>query len=135
MVDQVNFAACAELARLTEDGVDPQRVWVAVYNADSRPSPATLDCVTRLADALSAPEPRIMQQSALFTTNLQTFPPDARCPSPPTTQQRSSTTTSTSPASPTPSTSSSAQATSTAPNQHPICTSTPAASSVCPAPA
>ena len=78
MADQVNFAARVELARLTEDGVDPQWVWVAVYNADFRPDPATLDSVTRLADASPALGPRIVQQSALFTTNLHAFPPNAR---------------------------------------------------------
>jgi len=76
MVDQVNFAARAELARLTEDGVDPQLVWVAVYNADSRPGPATLDSVTRFADG--SPPPRIVQQSAVFTSNLHAFLPGVR---------------------------------------------------------
>lgn len=78
MVDQVNFAARGELVRLAEDGVDLQRVWVAVYNADSRPDPATLQGVARLAEALPPPGPRIVQQSALFTTNLPAFPPGAR---------------------------------------------------------
>jgi hypothetical protein len=78
MVDQVNFAARAQLTRLAEEGTDPQRVWVAVYNADSRPDPATLDSVARLAEALPASPPRIVQQSAVFTTNLHAFPPGIR---------------------------------------------------------
>ena len=78
MVHQVNFAAHSELARLAEDGVDPRQVWVAVYNADSRPHPATLDAVADLAGSALQPGPRIMQQSALFTTNLHVFPPGAQ---------------------------------------------------------
>ena len=78
MVDQVNFTARAQLTRLAEDSVDLRRVWVAVYNADSRPDPATLDGIARLAEILPPPGPRIVQQSALFTTNLPAFPPGAR---------------------------------------------------------
>jgi hypothetical protein len=74
MVHQVNFAAYSELARLAEDGVDPQQVWVAVYNADSRPHPATLNAVADLAGGALQSGPRIVQQSALFTANLHAFP-------------------------------------------------------------
>ncbi|MGH3785603.1 MAG: hypothetical protein ACRDRG_03430 [Pseudonocardiaceae bacterium] len=81
MVHQLNFAARSELARLAEDGVDARRVWVAVYNADSRPPPATLDVLADLAGGAPQSEPRIMQQSAVFTTNLRSFPPgvQGRC--------------------------------------------------------
>ncbi len=78
MVHQVNFAAHTELARLAEDGIDPQQVWVAVYNADSRPHPATLDAVAHLAGGGLEPGSRIVQQSALFTTNLRAFPSGVR---------------------------------------------------------
>lgn len=78
MVDQVNFAAQTELTRLAEDGVDLQQVWVAVYNADSRPDPATLNILAHLVEAAPAPGPRILQQSALFTTNLHAFRYGAR---------------------------------------------------------
>ncbi len=78
MVHQVNFAAYAELARLAADGVNSQQVWVAVYNADSRPHPATLDVVADLAGDAPKSGPRIVQQSALFTSNLHAFPPGAQ---------------------------------------------------------
>ncbi len=78
MVHQVNFAAHSELARLAEDGVDPRQVWVAVYNADSRPHPATLDAVADLAGSALQQGPRIVQQSALFTNNLHSFPRGAQ---------------------------------------------------------
>ncbi|MGH3719621.1 MAG: hypothetical protein ACRDRI_12455 [Pseudonocardiaceae bacterium] len=78
MVHQVNFAAHAELARLAEDGIDPQQVWLAVYNADSRPHPATLDVLAHVTRGSPQQGPRIVQQSALFTTNLRAFPPGAR---------------------------------------------------------
>lgn len=80
MVDQVNYAARVELARLADEGLDPQRVWVGVYNADSRPNPTTLDLLGPAAGAGPAltQAPRIVQQSALFTTNLHTFPPGLR---------------------------------------------------------
>ncbi|HEX5495282.1 MAG TPA: glycosyltransferase family 2 protein [Mycobacteriales bacterium] len=74
MVHQVNHAARAEIDRLTAGGVDPGRIWVVIYNADSQPDPAILPTaagtITRLA-ADPGPAPRILQQSALFTANLR----------------------------------------------------------------
>ncbi|MEH1129602.1 hypothetical protein [Micromonospora sp. CPCC 206061] len=62
MVHQINGAVAAELERLGAQGVAPAEVWIAVYNADSRPHPHTLDALTAVpADA------RVIQQSALFT--------------------------------------------------------------------
>ncbi|MGH3854815.1 MAG: hypothetical protein ACRDR6_15230 [Pseudonocardiaceae bacterium] len=78
MVHQVNFAAHTELARLAEDGIASRRVWVAVYNADSRPHPATLTALAHLARDAPQQESRIVQQSALFTANLRAFPSGAR---------------------------------------------------------
>ncbi|MEV4416199.1 glycosyltransferase [Catellatospora sp. NPDC049609] len=67
MADQINYAAQVELARLAADGVPLTSVFVAVYNADSRPDPATLPTV---AAAAAQGDVRIAQQSALFTTGL-----------------------------------------------------------------
>ncbi len=68
MADQVNHAAAGELGRLTGTGVDPARVWLAVYNADSEPSPATLPALAGLLDA--HPDAQIVQQPAVFTRSL-----------------------------------------------------------------
>lgn len=68
MVDQVNFAVRLELKRLANEGIDARRVFVAVYNADSRPDPRTLSAVAALAAADS--DVRVVQQSALFTEGL-----------------------------------------------------------------
>lgn len=51
---------------------------MAVYNADSRPHPATLDAVAHLAGGAPELGSRIVQQSALFTTNLRVFPSGVR---------------------------------------------------------
>src|ERR1700690_1896661 len=51
MASQVNHAAAAELARLTADGIDPVRIWLALYNADSRPAARTLPALAGLLDA------------------------------------------------------------------------------------
>jgi hypothetical protein len=68
MAGQVNYAARAELARLSAAGIDPARVWIAVYNADSQPAAATLPAVTRLLGAY--PDAQIIQQPAIFTRSL-----------------------------------------------------------------
>ena len=61
MVQQINAAVHAELARLDSENVDPQQVWIGVYNADSRPHPDTLHALLALpADT------QVAQQSALF---------------------------------------------------------------------
>ena len=68
MADQVNYAAHAELDRLSAAGIAPERVWLAVYNADSSPHPQTL---VRVAGLLTArPDAQIIQQSAMFTHSL-----------------------------------------------------------------
>jgi Glycosyl transferase family group 2 len=67
MAGQVNYAARAELRRLGRAGIDPTRVWLAVYNADSQPSPATLPAVARLLDM--HPDAQIIQQPAVFTAS------------------------------------------------------------------
>jgi hypothetical protein len=65
MAGQVNYAARRELERLGRAGIDPARVWIAVYNADSQPAPATLPAVTRLLGV--HPDAQIIQQPAIFT--------------------------------------------------------------------
>lgn len=72
MAHQVNYAAEQEIRRLAAAGVPPQRVWLAVYNADSRPHPATFAGFTDLAARRGAAgeAPRLVQQSAVFTANL-----------------------------------------------------------------
>ncbi len=68
MAGQVNHAAAAELARLNAAGIDPARAWLAVYNADSDPGPATLSALASLLDA--RPDTQIVQQPAIFTRSL-----------------------------------------------------------------
>lgn len=68
MADQVNHAAASELDRLTRAGINPAQVWLAVYNADSEPSPATLPALAGLLDA--HPDAQIVQQPAVFTRSL-----------------------------------------------------------------
>lgn len=72
MAHQVNYAAEREIRRLAAAGVPPQRVWLAVYNADSRPHPATFAALTCLVARRGAQgdAPRLVQQSAVFTANL-----------------------------------------------------------------
>jgi len=72
MADQVNHAAAGELGRLTRAGIDSARVWLAVYNADSEPSPATLPSLAGLLDA--DPGTQIVQQPAVFTRGLGAGP-------------------------------------------------------------
>jgi hypothetical protein len=68
MVDQVNFAAAAELAQLTAAGVATDRAWIALHNADSRPPAATLPALAAVLGR--EPQARVVQQSATFTANL-----------------------------------------------------------------
>lgn len=65
MAGQVNHAARAELSRLRAAGRDPGQVWLAVYNADSRPGPATLAAVA--AHLATHPDTQIIQQPAVYT--------------------------------------------------------------------
>jgi len=68
MADQVNYAAHGELDRLSAAGIAPERVWLAVYNADSSPDLQTLAKVAGLLTA--RPDAQIIQQSAMFTHSL-----------------------------------------------------------------
>lgn len=68
MARQVNHAAAAELARLGAARIDPSRVWLAIYNADSRPGPQTLSAAAGLLDV--HPDAQIIQQPAVFTRSL-----------------------------------------------------------------
>jgi hypothetical protein len=68
MAGQVNYAAAGELARFNAAGIDPARVWLAIYNADSDPGPATLPTLASLLDV--RPDAQIVQQPAVFTRNL-----------------------------------------------------------------
>ncbi|MEV6350265.1 hypothetical protein [Actinoplanes sp. NPDC051851] len=69
MVDQINAAVDAELARLAAEGHDPRRVWIGIYNADSRPHPDTLAALGQVpADR------RAVQQSAVHTATLGARP-------------------------------------------------------------
>jgi hypothetical protein len=72
MAAQINYAATAELARLAAAGVDPASVFLAVYNADSRPAPATITVAASTIRLVhqSGGTPRVLQQPALFTGNL-----------------------------------------------------------------
>lgn len=70
MADQINYAARGELARLTGEGMDPRRIWLGIYNADSRPHPDTLTKVAAMYNR--HPDTRVVQQSAVFTRNLRT---------------------------------------------------------------
>jgi Glycosyl transferase family group 2 len=70
MADQVNYAAAAELALCRESAVDPARTWLAIYNADSVPSPATLPALAGLL--AGQPDAQIVQQPAIFTRALGT---------------------------------------------------------------
>ena len=75
MAEQINAAAAAEFDRLAATGVEPARVWVGIYNADSRPHPDTLTALAALAAlAVTEPDARVVQQSALFTANLRARP-------------------------------------------------------------
>lgn len=62
MVHQINAAVAAELRRLGGEGAKPDEVWIAVYNADSRPHPQTVEAL-----AMVEAGARVVQQSALFT--------------------------------------------------------------------
>jgi|HubBroStandDraft_3_1064219.scaffolds.fasta_scaffold32872_2 hypothetical protein len=72
MAHQVNYAVKAETALAREQGTPAERLFFAVYNADSRPHPATLRAaaamIAGLADDPGGPA-RIIQQSAVFTAN------------------------------------------------------------------
>lgn len=68
MADQVNHAVAGELGRLTAADVGPAQIWLAVYNADSEPSPATLPAVASLLG--DHPDAQIIQQPAVFTRSL-----------------------------------------------------------------
>lgn len=68
MAHQVNYAAHGEIQRLAAAGASQEQVWVALYNADSRPHP---DTIAALAARVSGDEQvRVVQQSAIFTANV-----------------------------------------------------------------
>ncbi|MEU4231099.1 glycosyltransferase family 2 protein [Nonomuraea sp. NPDC026600] len=68
MAHQVNYAAHGEIHHLAAAGVPQEQVWVALYNADSRPHP---DTIAALAARVSGDEQvRVVQQSAIFTANV-----------------------------------------------------------------
>jgi hypothetical protein len=80
MVQQINLAARAETARLTAVGIEQARLWIAVYNADSRPDPPTLPAAAAIigrGQRLGRPV-QVVQQSALFTANLPSLPGGGR---------------------------------------------------------
>ncbi|MEV6927112.1 hypothetical protein AB0M46_21770 [Dactylosporangium sp. NPDC051485] len=66
MVDQIALAVASELGRLTEQGAAADRVWIGIYNADSRPHP---DSLTALAPMTATS--RVVQQSAVHTLTLR----------------------------------------------------------------
>jgi glycosyl transferase family 2 len=77
MADQINDAVMTQLDRLERDhAIDPHSIYVAIYNADSRPEPGTLRSAADTVGRLSRSQrdaPRVMQQSALFVENFDAF--------------------------------------------------------------
>lgn len=73
MVQQLNYAIRAEIGRSRAAGDNLERLFLAVYNADSRPHPGTLRAaaalVARQGNAAGGPV-RLIQQSAVFTANI-----------------------------------------------------------------
>ena len=77
MAHQVNYAIRAESTLAGHAGVPPDRLFFVLYNADSRPHPATLRAAAGLIRRLDhdpGGPARIVQQSALFTANLAGLP-------------------------------------------------------------
>lgn len=77
MVHQVNYAIRAESERAHRDGITPDRLFFAVYNADSCPHPDTLRAAAALIGRLDhdpGGPARIIQQSAAFTANMADLP-------------------------------------------------------------
>jgi hypothetical protein len=73
MVQQLNYAIRAETGRARAAGESLERLFLVIYNADSRPHPGTLRAaaalIAELEDAADGPV-RLMQQSAVFTANM-----------------------------------------------------------------
>jgi hypothetical protein len=73
MVQQLNYAIRAETGRARSAGDSLERLFLVIYNADSRPHPATLHAAAALiAGRENAPggPTRLIQQSAVFTANM-----------------------------------------------------------------
>jgi Glycosyl transferase family group 2 len=73
MVQQLNYAIRAETGRARAAGDSLERLFLVIYNADSRPHPATLRAAAALiAAGENAPggSVRLIQQSAVFTANM-----------------------------------------------------------------
>lgn len=68
MAHQVNYAVHGEIQRLAAEGVPVRRIWLALYNADSRPHPDTLVALAARVDGDE--RVRLVQQSAIFTANV-----------------------------------------------------------------
>ena len=73
MVQQLNYAIRAETGRVRAAGDSLERLFLVIYNADSRPHPATLRAaaalITGRENAPGGPA-RLIQQSAVFTANM-----------------------------------------------------------------
>lgn len=66
--DQLNYAIGVIL---TENTLEESEIFVALYNADSRPHPQTFKWVSTLS--IANPNQRIFQQSAIFLQNFSTM--------------------------------------------------------------
>jgi len=78
MVRQLNYAIRGETKRALAEGTNLDQIFFVIYNADSRPHPATLRAAaTLIAENAQAPggPVRLIQQSAVFTSNLTNLPP------------------------------------------------------------
>jgi Glycosyltransferase like family 2 len=73
MVQQLNYAIRAEIGRSRATGDSLERLFLVIYNADSRPHPGTLRAAAALVaqweNAAGGPA-RLIQQSAVFTANI-----------------------------------------------------------------
>lgn len=74
MAHQVNFAVRAETELASCEGVPPDRLFLVLYNADSRPHPDTLRAAAALIARPGIKATRIIQQPAVFTANLASLP-------------------------------------------------------------
>lgn len=76
LVQQLNYAIRAETGRAREAGDSLERLFLVIYNADSRPHPGTLRAAAALiAGRQNAPggPARLIQQSAVFTANIDSL--------------------------------------------------------------
>jgi hypothetical protein len=73
MVQQLNYAIRAEIGRARAAGDSLERLFLAIYNADSRPHPGTLRAAAALVaerESAAGGPVRLIQQSAVFTANI-----------------------------------------------------------------